>query len=558
MFGLGVPQLENLLVPVNPKNVQNSFEKNGRWWYRYSLSTKGKSNPDGKEVGILLITTTVPDLGGKLLIIIVSASAFGALGLLIAFFLSSRISESVNEPLNFLIDRTNDIADKKAFIEPLEGLDGDWLELGEIIDTAVSTMRSTTQNLKIKLNNQKEELVESRRIADESTGKISNLNKQITNQSKQINEVSKQINQANRQAIVVQHKLDAVLQSSTEGFLLLDQYGNILASNPVFLNWSGYTEGEIAGRQCFDLVRKPGEARSNIAGQAFAKHGGDPNAVLNKFHPECIIFHSKEDKHVETIAHLQPILGEDNSIQGYVMVLRDKSLRSENAKLREEIISMLQDSIRGPIVEAESRWSSILSAANKSVHPQVLASLTELHELNQKLLGVVDSYLMMYGGFVPEPVIPKEPIVIPRLIAECLDIIDQFARQRQVHIERKTVMGLPTVYGNLESTRNVLIEVLNKAISITAAGGRVRVESSIKDQILKVTVTSSGPSLPQEEITEMFAGYIEGKHSQDTYAQRLSLYLARNNIERLGGQIWAESESGRGTAIYFTLPTRTS
>lgn len=554
MLGFGLAPFETLLVPMSGDNAKHHFEKGGKWWSQIKFDGQKDAKGNVKTYGYLLIATPVPDVIGKVIWVVLSAGAFGGAALFIAFFFSAKISNSVNEPLNILIDRTSDIADKKAIIEPLEGLSGDWLELGELIDTAVSTMRTTTQNLKIKLNRQKEELLESRQIAEESTSKLANLNQQISNQSKQITEIQRQINQANRQAIVVQHKLDAVLQSSTEGFLLLDQYGNILASNPVFLNWSGFSEGEIAGRQCFDLVRRPGEPRTLFSGQAFAKHGGDPNAVINKFHPECVIHHNKEDRFIEAIAHLQPIVGEDNSIQGYVMVLRDKSLRSENAKLREEIVIMLQDSIRVPIAEAESRWSSVLSNAKNSVHPQVLTSLGELHEIYQKLLAVVDSYLMMYGGFIPEPVIPKEPIVITRLVADCLDEVTPHARERQLLLDYKTVTGLPTVYGNKESVRSVLVEVLNRLISITAAGGRVRVESSIKSGEMRLCVTSSGPALPQEEITDMFAGFIEGKHSEDTYAQRLSLYLARNNVERMGGQIWAESESGRGTAIYFSMP----
>jgi signal transduction histidine kinase len=60
--------------------------------------------------------------------------------------------------------------------------------------------------------------------------------------------------------------------------------------------------------------------------------------------------------------------------------------------------------------------------------------------------------------------------------------------------------------------------------------------------------------LRQVEIEEMFIGFVDGRHKEDTYQTRLSMYLARNNAERLGGRIWAESEAGRGTAIFLTLP----
>ncbi|MGD9681332.1 MAG: ATP-binding protein [Candidatus Obscuribacterales bacterium] len=557
MLGLGIKQLEALIIPVAADRLEFTFEKSGRWWFRYTLPGLKRQDGTSNNYGDILVTTPVPDVKNQLLVALIGSTLFGGLALFLGLFFSARIKGSVEEPLHFLIDRTNDIADKKARIPPLEGLSGDWLELGELIDTAVSTMRSTTQNLKLKVSKQKEELEVRTQQAEEAVGKLENLNRQIATQSRQLTEVSKQINQANRQAIIVQHKLDAVLQSSTEGFLILDQYGNILTANPVFLNWAGSSEGQIAGRQCFDLVKRPGENKTqSVAGQAFARHGGDPNAVINRFHPEGIIFHAREEKKVEVLAHLQPIVGEDSNIQGYVMVLRDKSLRSENAQLKEEIVNVLQDAIRKPIAEGESRWASVLANASQSLNPQVTQSLSELRSIYQTLLGVVDSYLMMYGGFIPEPVIPKESIVITRLVSECLEEVTPHARERQLLLDYKTVPGLPSINGNRDSVRSVLIEVLNHLISITAPGGRVRVESAIRGPEMRMSVTSSGPALPLEEITDMFVGFVQGKHTEDTYARRLSLYLARNNVERLGGQIWAESEAGRGTAIYFTLPSQ--
>jgi signal transduction histidine kinase len=62
--------------------------------------------------------------------------------------------------------------------------------------------------------------------------------------------------------------------------------------------------------------------------------------------------------------------------------------------------------------------------------------------------------------------------------------------------------------------------------------------------------------LPEVEITDMFAGFIEGRHHEATYSARLAMYLARNSVERLGGKIWAVSEQGRGTVIYFGVPVQ--
>ncbi len=553
IFGLVPNAVTKLLIPINAQRVDNVFESGGRWWCKQPVTglvfRNSKAPP--KTYGYFFISTPVPDVTSKIVTTLLVAAAFGGVSLLLAFVFSHKISNSVNEPLHFLIDRTGDIADKKRTIPPLEGLSGDWLELGELIDTAVNTMRSSTQNLKQTLSKQKDELEEKAKFVEQSSTKIESLNRQITTQSRQLTEVSKQINQANRQAVVVQHKLDAVLQCSSEGFLILDGYGNILSANPVFLAWVGCSEGEIAGRLCYDLVKKPGEPRTrSMFGQAFAKHG-DVNSVAEQFSKECIVYHMKEENHVEVLANLQPIVGEDNNVQGYVMVLRDKSIRSENTQLRQEIVVMLQDAIRAQLAEGETRWGAVMSSSAMSTN--LRPTLVDLHNVYTNLLAVVDSYLMIYGGFVPPPVmIPKEQIVVTGLVKDCLEEVTPLARERQLALDYKTVASLPSINGNRDAVRGILIEVLHRLILITGAGGRVRVESAIRGEEMRISVWSSGPALPPEEIEDMFVGFVQGKHSEDTYSARLSMYLARNNVERLGGKIWAEG--GRGTSIYFTLP----
>jgi PAS domain S-box-containing protein len=541
-MGLDLVQLQQLIIG------QPGFEKNEAWWNYVPLKEKPNS-----AVGAIFICKPVPDETKTIVLALAMGGAVGIFGGIVGLFLATRISASVDEPLRFLVKRTQAIASNKQVIPPLEGLSGDWLELGELIDTAVLSMRSTTQSLKVQLDKQRQQTQEKQMLSEQSNQQMDTLNKQITTQAQKISELTRHIQQAGRQTITVQQQLEAVLGSSTEGFLILDQYGNILHANPVFLNWSGANEAEIAGRLCFDLVRKPGEPPQG-SGQAFAQHGGDPMALINQFYPEGVVYNKNGEKKIDVLAHLQPLSGDEGAVIGYIMVLRDKTLRSENQLLRQEIVAMLRENIRGPLAGAEVSWHAILTNARNTMHPSVGQALAELHNHYEQLIAVIDSLLMMYGGFVPPPTTPRESINVSRLVADCLEEATPLARERQLLLDYKTVTGLPPINGNKEAIMGILRQVLERMIVITAAGGRVRVESLVRGPEMRIGVSSSGPALPQSEIAEMFVGFVEGKHTQDTYSSRLSMYLARNNVERLGGKIWAESEAGRGTTTFFTLP----
>ncbi len=523
------------------------FVNGDRLWQSFAMA-EGNST-----VGNLLVTTSLPSIMPKVIYYAGQAGAAAAIALILAFIFSTAISGGIRRRLHFLIGRAHDLAQQKSSLPALEGLEGEWLELGELMDTAVTSMRSTIQGLKSQLSKRSVETEEKTKQEDFSSEQLVHLNRQLSEKTRQLSELSKQINFGSQQTVLLQQKLDAVLQISTEGFLMLDQYGNVLSANPVFLNWLGVKEGEIAGRLCFDLVCKPGEPRGNVQSQAFSRHSGNPADLINQFYPEAVVYHHYQEKSVEVLAHLHPVVTDDQNIQGWIMVLRDKSLRSEVAQLRTEIVAMLSDSIRAPLVSVEGSWKTLLSNANQTMHPSVGQALAQLHTHYEQLIGLVDSLLMMYGGIVPPPVIPRELVVVTRLVAECLEEVAANAREHRLSLDYKTVTGLPNLNSDREALKRVMLQLLEKMIVISPPGGRVRVESLVKGQEMRIGVTSSGAVVNQEEIDEMFVGFIEGKHDQASYSSRLSMYLARNNIERLGGKIWAESDASRGTSIFFIL-----
>lgn len=526
-----------------PKILKPEMERDGRLWRSFQFQTA-----DRNVIAVVLTGVPLPDLKTAIAMILGQAAISGFIALGLAVMFSIGIAAKFNQSMKFMVQRAKDLAAQKTNLPSLEGLSGDFIELAEVIDTAVTSPRSSVKSLQGQMTRHQDELAERQRNVEEANTKVDAVNKQLMIQSKQLSEVSKQINYANTQAVLLQQKLASVLQISTEGYLILDPYGNVISANPTFLNWAGCNEGEVAGRFCFDLVRKPGEGREGNNGGAFQHHSGSPGDLIGQFFPEGMVFNTRQDKQVEVLAHLQPVMTDDHNIQGYIMVLRDKSLHSEAARLRNEIISMLQEQIRAPLAVAEQKWDPVLS----SINGQTGSSLTEIHQTYQQLLGVVDSLLMIHTGIMPTNPVTHAQVSITRLIGDSLEQVAQQARAHQIMLDYKTMTGLPTTALDKQIVRDTVIQLLEKMIAVTAPGGRVRVESAAKGTEIRISISSSGPALPPHEVEDMFIGFIEGKHHQDTYGERLNLYLVRNNIERIGGRIWAESD--RGSYMYLLLP----
>lgn len=545
------PGLHNSRVQLASKVGQFSPEKeiDGRNW-------RGQQYPDPNnpsiEIARVYAGVPIPDMWGRFMVTLGQIGVGAAIGIVIAFLFTAGVTSRFNSSLRFLKQRAKDLAANKQDLKSLADLDGEWIELGEMMDTAVSAPRATVQSLKQQLVAKDEEILEKQRQVDGINQQLESVNRQITNYNRQAADVNNQINSANHQTVVMQQKLSSVLQVSAEGYLMLDPYGSVVSANPVFLNWSGSNERELSGKLCFELVKKPGDPRDN---GALPMRPSSPHDLINFFYPEGLVYHRYNEKTVEVLIHLQPVVTDDGMIQGYIMVMRDKSVHSELARLRSEIVHMLSDAIRGPLATAESKWSTVMASQLQGLNPSVAQELVDLQKNSRQMLGIVDSYLMMYGGFVPAAVEQqREQVAITKLIGECLEHVAALAKQHQITLDYKTVTGLPTTAINKDIVRDIIVQLLEKMISVTAPGGRVRAETTVRGNEIRLIVSSSGPAVHPTEIEDMFVGFVDGKHTEDTYQTRLSMYLAKNNAERLGGRLWAESEAGRGTAIFLTLP----
>jgi signal transduction histidine kinase len=149
--------------------------------------------------------------------------------------------------------------------------------------------------------------------------------------------------------------------------------------------------------------------------------------------------------------------------------------------------------------------------------------------------------------------------VAPFSLREALESGVVMVRERAtgngVQLSLDVAADVDTVRGDERRLRQIVFNLLSNAVKFTPAGGSVLVSAARLDGEVRVSVTDTGPGIAprdQERIFEEFQQTDAG--AQQREGTGLGLALSKRLVELHGGRIWVESEPGRGSRFFFTLP----
>ena len=150
----------------------------------------------------------------------------------------------------------------------------------------------------------------------------------------------------------------------------------------------------------------------------------------------------------------------------------------------------------------------------------------------------------------------RDQIAVNDLLSEAADSVAATAREQGI-----TLSVASNVDGNVTVDRyralQVLDNLLSNAIKFTGRGGHVSVGARRTDGEEQFWVTDNGPGIPFEQQQFMFRRFWQSRRA-DRRGIGLGLTIAKGIISAHGGRIWLDSEPGKGTTFWFTLPVSES
>jgi signal transduction histidine kinase len=118
----------------------------------------------------------------------------------------------------------------------------------------------------------------------------------------------------------------------------------------------------------------------------------------------------------------------------------------------------------------------------------------------------------------------------------------------------------PIVDADPDRVAQVMRNILDNAVKYSPEGGLVFVRSQVDEDEVVISVADQGVGLAPEHLNRLFEKFfrVESGLGRRVVGSGLGLPIARTIVESHGGRIWAESQLGEGTTLFFTLPRTAS
>ena len=232
-----------------------------------------------------------------------------------------------------------------------------------------------------------------------------------------------------------------------------------------------------------------------------------------------------------------------------------KELQNLNAQ-KDRFFAIIAHDLRGPLSSFMGLTELLAEDSPDLEHDQKKELAVAMSESARNIFNLLNNLLqwsLMQRGqtsFTPQ----KQGLM--GVVTECLKAVEGQALKKAVEIAVDIPGGLE-VSADSNMLQSIVRNLVSNAVKFTLSGGNVLISArNSEDNMALISVKDSGIGMSKEILDDLFL--IDAKSgrrgTEDEPSTGLGLVLCKEFVEKHGGRIWAESEEGKGSVLYFSLP----
>jgi two-component system phosphate regulon sensor histidine kinase PhoR len=259
-------------------------------------------------------------------------------------------------------------------------------------------------------------------------------------------------------------------------------------------------------------------------------------------------------REVHLLENSAPLRDAGGRVVGAVLAFQDVTPIREQERLREEFIASAAHELKTPVAtikgyaELLRRWTPEEREAHEPRAIDAICSQT--HRITRRVQEMLE---VVRFRRAPEVLLPKR-FDLGELASQVVERIQALTRIHRVCLRRE---GPVLVRADRERLEEVLVGLLTNAIEFSPRGGSIEARVWTRAGEVFSSVSDHGLGIARQRQAHVFEPFYEAAPAGDPGYRgslALSLYLSKLVIERHKGRIWLESEEGKGSTFYFSLP----
>ncbi len=311
--------------------------------------------------------------------------------------------------------------------------------------------------------------------------------------------------------------------------------------------------------EIFDRLKKEGEVEL-VGSQAPSWIGiplQTPSEVIGVF-----VLQEYENKNIYTEKDVRFL----RSVGSQIAIAIERRQSDEMIKLKNELLLVInaeKDKFFSIIAhDLKNPFNAIIGFSNllaEKVHEKDYEGIEEFAEIiqdsSERAMALLMNLLEWSRSQTGRIKFAPEYYDIRELITEVTELLKGSAVQKSITISTKAT-GKKSAFVDKAMLGTVLRNLVSNAIKYTHHGGEIQISAVFKEDGLTFSIKDNGVGIQKKALEKLFRidENVSTLGTEDEKGTGLGLILCKEFIEKHGGTIWAESEMGKGSVFYFSLP----
>jgi PAS domain S-box-containing protein len=350
--------------------------------------------------------------------------------------------------------------------------------------------------------------------------------------------------------------IENLVESAGDAIVSTDLEHRVLSWNSGAEAIFGYRKAEVIGRSLAVLLT-PGreEELDNIRSKVLG------SGVIRNLE---VARRKKDGTSIEVSVAVSPIEDPTGRVTGFLHLSKDiteKKRYEERLKeldtMKSDFVSSVSHELRTPLTAIKGSVDNMLDGLTGELNEKQIRYLGRIKSNTDRLARLINDLLDLSRIEAGRIELKPARLEVATLARDITETLRPIAAEKMIEFEITPAKGPVTAWADRDKITQVIMNLIGNALKFTPSLGRITVAIECNgDGWVQVSIADTGPGIPRSEAEKIFDKFYQVA-SADRHKARgtgLGLSISKSLVEMHGGKIWMESEVGRGSTFFFTLP----